>query len=64
MSPPEMEACELILEVLRYLILISMWIQPISSFTELVTYRNLQSDAGVLLDIFQIFSEQLFTRQL
>ena len=34
------------------------------SFTELVTYRNLQFDVDMLLDIFQIFSEQLFTRQL
>ena len=64
MSPPEMEACELIFEVLRYLILIVMSIQPIFSFTELVTYLSLQSDADMLLDIFQIFSEQLFTRQL
>ena len=41
-SIPEMEVCELIFEVLRYLILIVMWIQLIFSFTELVTYRNLQ----------------------
>ena len=32
----EMYARELIFEVSRYLILIVMWIQPISSFTELV----------------------------
>ena len=64
MSPPETEARELIFEVLRNLILIVMWIQPIFSFTELVTYRSLQSDADMLLNIFQIFSEQLFTRQL
>ena len=56
MNPPEMEACELIFEVLRYLILIVMSIQPIFSFTELVTYLSLQSDADMLLDIFQIFS--------
>ena len=32
-----MKAGELIFEVLPYLTLIAMWIQPIFSFTELVT---------------------------
>ena len=66
----KMEARELIFEVLRYLILVVMWIQPVLNlqnlyleFTELVPLK-LKFDADILLDIFQTFSEQLFIRQL
>ena len=44
---------EFIFEVLWYLILIVMWIQPISSFTELVTYNPMQICSWIFSKHFQ-----------